>query len=93
MKFLLVLLILPAIVGLWWFSASNALRNCYVDHVELDQGGNKYTGALYSGFATEKQVQLNDLVIDSYPECDQQVANEYHLPEFGIKIMSAQASD
>jgi hypothetical protein len=94
MKLLFLLIFIPIVVGMWWFRASIALRNCYIEQVELQQiKSNKYTGVLSSGLATEKQIQLNDLVIDSYPECDVQVAEEYKMPAFGMNIIAAQASD
>ena len=93
-KFLFILVFVPIAVTMWWFQASVALRNCYIEHVELEQiAANKYTGVLSSGLATEKQIKMNDLVIDSYPECDQEVAREFKMPELGMKIIAAHASD
>lgn len=94
MKYLLILVIVFTGIGMWSFKATIALRNCYVDQVELQQvKANKYTGVLSSGLATEKQIKLNDLVIDSYPECDRQIAEEFSMPSFGMSIIAAQASD
>jgi hypothetical protein len=94
MKYVLILVVVFTGIGMWWFRAGLALRNCYIDQVELQQvKANKFTGVLSSGLATEKQIQLNDLVIDSYPECDKQIAEEFRMPSFGMNIIAAQASD
>jgi hypothetical protein len=87
-KILVGLLFFSTTIGLWWFQASVALRQCYLEHVEA-QNANKFVGVLSSGLGTERQIELNDLVIDSYPECDERIADEYFMPGIGMQVIAS----